>query len=178
MTATAYAAIPSAPAKPRPSEVVPLTPTALASSPHKPATHLAISSRRGAIAGCGATIVRSTETGRQPVDNPDTHLELTMIHEGPLLEYAGRDLALLQWSAAVRHWLVLVLLATILLPHPVDEWGSLALLPIAVVFGCDALAVTETLVAKIRIYRAPRMLAIGIAVALLATAAHALGGTP
>ncbi len=122
-------------------------------------------------------LVVVAETGRQPVDNPDTHLELTMIHEGPLLEYAGRDLALLQWSAAVRHWLVLVLLATILLPHPVDEWGALALLPVAVVVGCAALAVTETLVAKIRIYRAPRMLAIGIAVALLATAAHALGGT-
>ena len=51
---------------------------------------------------CGAVafaLVVLAETGRQPVDNPDTHLELTMIHEGPLLEYAGRDLALLQWAA-------------------------------------------------------------------------------
>ena len=58
------------------------------------------------------------ETGRQPIDNPDTHLELTMIHEGPLLEYAGRDLALLQWAAAARHWVVLVLAAGLFLPHP------------------------------------------------------------
>ncbi len=61
---------------------------------------------------CGAVafaLVLLVETGRQPIDNPDTHLELTMIHEGPLLEYAGRDLALLQWSAAARHWVVLVL---------------------------------------------------------------------
>ena len=57
------------------------------------------------------------ETGRQPVDNPDTHLELTMIHEGPLLEYAGRDLAYLQWAAAARHWVVLVLAAELFLPH-------------------------------------------------------------
>ena len=50
----------------------------------------------GAIA---FALVAIAETGRQPVDNPDTHLELTMIHEGPLLEYAGRDLAMLQWAA-------------------------------------------------------------------------------
>src|SRR5207248_10092357 len=70
------------------------------------------------------------ETGRQPVDNPDTHLELTMIHEGPLLEYAGRDLALLQWVAAARHWLVLVLAADIFVPHLRSGWGQLALLPV------------------------------------------------
>ncbi len=120
-------------------------------------------------------LVVVAETGRQPVDNPDTHLELTMIHEGPLLEYAGRDLALLQWAAAARHWLVLVLAATIVLPHPATGWSALAVFPAAIAAGCVALAVLETLVAKIRIYRAPRMLAIGIAVALLATAAHALG---
>ncbi len=57
------------------------------------------------------------ETGRQPIDNPDTHLELTMIHEGPLLEYGGRDLAMLQWTAAARHWIFLVLGASIFLPH-------------------------------------------------------------
>ncbi len=69
---------------------------------------------------CGAlafVLVMLVETGRQPIDNPDTHLELTMIHEGPLLEYAGRDLALLQWAAAARHWIVLVLGAELFLPH-------------------------------------------------------------
>ena len=121
-------------------------------------------------------LVMVAETGRQPIDNPDTHLELTMIHEGPLLEYAGRDLALLQWSAAARHWLVLVLLGTILLPHPAAAWGALAVLPAAIALGCVALAITETLVAKVRIYRAPRMLAVGVAVALLATASRSLGG--
>ena len=70
---------------------------------------------------CGAlafALVVLAETGRQPVDNPDTHLELTMIHEGPLLEYAGRDLAYLQWAAAARHWLMLMLAAALFLPHP------------------------------------------------------------
>ena len=71
-----------------------------------------------ALGALAFALVVVAETGRQPVDNPDTHLELTMIHEGPLLEYAGRDLAYLQWAAAARHWLVLVLAAQVFLPHP------------------------------------------------------------
>ena len=71
-----------------------------------------------ALGALAFALVAVAETGRQPVDSPDTHLELTMIHEGPLLEYAGRDLAYLQWAAAARHWLVLVLAAQVFLPHP------------------------------------------------------------
>ena len=56
-----------------------------------------------ALAAVAFALVVVAETGRQPVDNPDTHLELTLIHDGPLLEYGGRDLALLQWAAAARH---------------------------------------------------------------------------
>ena len=77
-----------------------------------------------ALAAVAFALVVVAETGRQPVDNPDTHLELTMIHEGPLLEYAGRDLAYLQWAASARHWLVLVLAAQVFLPHPAACGGS------------------------------------------------------
>jgi formate hydrogenlyase subunit 4 len=111
------------------------------------------------------------ETGRQPIDNPDTHLELTMIHEGPLLEYAGRDLALLQWAAAARHWIVLVLTAQVFLPHPASAWWQLVTLPVALVGLCAALALTETLVAKARILAAPRLVGVGAVVALLGVAA-------
>ena len=108
---------------------------------------------------------------RQPVDNPDTHLELTMIHEAPLLEYAGRDLAMLQWAAAARHWIVLVLVTQVFLPHPPNVWAQLAVLPAALLILCGALALTETLLAKMRILIAPRLLAGGAAVALLGIAA-------
>ena len=116
--------------------------------------HLAASPRTGA--GCWRSRSSSlAETGRQPVDNPDTHLELTMIHEGPLLEYAGRDLAYLQWAAAARHWVVLVLAAELFLPH----WGPfalrLALLAAGLAVLCVALAVIETAQAKMRILRVP-----------------------
>jgi formate hydrogenlyase subunit 4 len=112
-------------------------------------------------------VVAVAETGRQPVDNPDTHLELTMIHEGPLLEYAGRDLALLQWAMAARHWLVLALAAAVFLPHPASFAAGLALLPAVVATGAIALGVLETLTAKMRILVVPRLLGVAALVALL-----------
>jgi formate hydrogenlyase subunit 4 len=120
-----------------------------------------------ALGSVAFALVVVAETGRQPVDNPDTHLELTMIHEGPLLEYAGRDLALLQWAAAARHWLVLVIAAQIFLPHPTSPWLQLAVLPVVLAALCGALALTETLVAKMRIFLAPRLLGVAGLVALL-----------
>jgi formate hydrogenlyase subunit 4 len=119
------------------------------------------------LAAAAFALVVLAETGRQPVDNPDTHLELTMIHEGPLLEYAGRDLAFLQWSAAARHWIVLVLAAQIFLPHATSVWAQLAVLPFALAVLCGGLALVETTSAKMRILLAPRLLAVGAAAALL-----------
>jgi formate hydrogenlyase subunit 4 len=124
-----------------------------------------------ALGAVAFALVVVAETGRQPIDNPDTHLELTMIHEGPLLEYAGRDLAFLQWAAAVRHWLVLVLAAQIFLPHANGVWEQLAVLPVALVALSAGLAITETLTAKMRILLAPRLLAVGAVAALLGVAA-------
>jgi formate hydrogenlyase subunit 4 len=119
------------------------------------------------LAAVAFAMVVVAETGRQPVDNPDTHLELTMIHEGPLLEYAGRDLAMLQWGAAVRHWLVLVITAAVFLPHPQAVWQQLALLPVVLTLLCAGLALVETLVVKMRILLVPRLLMVGAAAALL-----------
>ncbi len=129
-----------------------------------------------ALGAVAFALVVVAETGRQPVDNPDTHLELTMIHEGPLLEYGGRDLALLQWAAAARHWLVLVLAALVFLPHPTDPWLQLALLPVVLTALCAALALTETLVAKMRILLVPRLLGVAALVALLGIVAWLVEG--
>jgi formate hydrogenlyase subunit 4 len=128
-----------------------------------------------ALGAVAFVLVVIAETGRQPVDNPDTHLELTMIHEGPLLEYAGRDQAYLQWAAAARHWLVLVIGAQIFLPHLQSLWWQLALLPVALAVLCAALALIETLVAKMRVLLVPRLLAAGAIVALLGIVARLAG---
>jgi formate hydrogenlyase subunit 4 len=130
-----------------------------------------------ALAAVAFALVVVAETGRQPVDNPDTHLELTMIHEGPLLEYAGRDLAYLQWAASARHWLVLVLAAQVFLPHPGGVWWQLAWLPLLLVVMCAALALTETLVAKMRILLVPRLLSVGSGAALLGVVAWLVEAT-
>jgi formate hydrogenlyase subunit 4 len=121
------------------------------------------------------SLVVLVETGRQPIDNPDTHLELTMIHEGPLLEYAGRDLAFLQWAAAARHWVVLVLGAELFLPH----WGGfvarLGLSAAGIVVLCGALAVGETAQAKMRILRVPALLGLGATIALAGAVSYVAG---
>jgi formate hydrogenlyase subunit 4 len=120
-------------------------------------------------------LVVIAETGRQPVDNPDTHLELTMVHEGPLLEYAGRDLALLQWAAAARHWIVLVLVAEVAMPHPGPFAAQLAWLAGWLLALAAVLAVIETAQAKMRILRVPLLLGGGVAVCLLGLVSWALG---
>jgi formate hydrogenlyase subunit 4 len=106
------------------------------------------------------------ETGRQPIDNPDTHLELTMIHEAPLLEYAGRDLAYLYWAAAARHWVVLVLGASLFLPHGDGFAAQVVVLAVACAALCAALAFVETVQAKMRILRVPALVGLGCVVAL------------
>ena len=122
-------------------------------------------------------IVVVAETGRQPFDNPDTHLELTMIHETPLLEYAGRDLAYVQWAAAARHWVVLVLAAQVFLPHTRGVWAQLALLPFVLVVMCGALALVETFQAKMRVLLVPRLLGVAALAALLGVVARGVGGS-
>jgi formate hydrogenlyase subunit 4 len=128
---------------------------------------------------CGVAafaLVVLVETGRQPIDNPDTHLELTMIHEGPLLEYAGRDLALLHWSAAARHWIFLVLAANLFAPHWGGFWTQLACLLVTLPLLCAGLALSETAQAKMRILRAPLLLAGGCLLALVGAASWMAGG--
>jgi formate hydrogenlyase subunit 4 len=127
---------------------------------------------------CGAiafALVVSLETGRQPIDNPDTHLELTMIHEGPLLEYSGRDLAFLHWASAARHWVVLVLSAELFLPHGGSFVARLGATVAWVAVLCAALALVETVQAKMRIMRVPRLLAVGAVVALAGVATTIAG---
>ena len=121
-------------------------------------------------------LVVLTETGRQPVDNPDTHLELTMVHEGPLLEYAGRELACLQWAASARLWLMLLLAAELFGPKGGSFGVRLAILAATVVVMCGLVALTETSVAKMRILRVPLFLGGGAALCLAGLGSWLAGG--
>jgi formate hydrogenlyase subunit 4 len=120
-------------------------------------------------------IVMIAETGRLPVDNPATHLELTMIHEAMILEYSGRYLALVEWAAALKLLVFFSLLANLFVP-----WGiATSLSPVALLVGLAALvakllvlavgvAVLETRVAKLRLFRVPELLSASFVLALLA----------
>jgi formate hydrogenlyase subunit 4 len=118
-------------------------------------------------------IVMIAETGRLPVDNPATHLELTMIHEAMVLEYSGHYLALVEWAAAMKLFLFMTLLANLFFP-----WGMPAsAAPLGLVLGVGVLvvklavtaaglALVETAVAKLRLFRVPELLAGSFALAV------------
>lgn len=127
------------------------------------------------LAFVALVIVIVAETGRLPVDNPSTHLELTMVHEGPTLEYAGRDLALLHWSAAARTWVVLVLAAEILVPHPGSPAVQFLWLAGWISAFAVLLAVAESVQPKMRLLRVPVLLYGGAVIAMLGLASRLLG---
>jgi len=120
-------------------------------------------------------IVAVAETGRLPVDNPSTHLELTMIHEAMILEYAGPDLALVTLGAAMRLGLLFALAANLFFPWGVAQGTSvpglivatsaLAAKAAAIAVG---VAVIEVHSAKLRLFRVPELLAGGFVLAVLA----------
>ncbi len=119
-------------------------------------------------------IVMLAETGRLPVDNPATHLELTMIHEAMVLEYSGPDLALVEWAGSMKLFLFMALLANLFFPWGVPAAAGPAALGagVLVLAGklallAGALALIETSVAKLRLFRVPELLAGSFALALL-----------
>jgi formate hydrogenlyase subunit 4 len=135
------------------------------------------------LAAVALAVVIIAETGRLPVDNPATHLELTMVHEAMVLEYAGPRLALVELGAAMRLAVYLGLLANLFLPWGVATQAGVVELAVGVVaFGMKvallgaALAYAEVFLAKLRLFRVPELLAGSFLLALLAvTAAYVLG---
>ncbi|MFG1704180.1 respiratory chain complex I subunit 1 family protein [Nonomuraea sp. M3C6] len=140
---------------------------------------LAVISPASVLAAVALVIVTIAETGRIPVDNPSTHLELTMIHEAMVLEYAGPDLALIEWASAMRLSVLLGLLASLFFPLGIATAGTgmLALLLSVIVLVLKVavlgvlLALGEVFMAKLRLFRVPELLAGSFLLALLAVAA-------
>jgi len=127
------------------------------------------------------SLVALAETGRIPVDNPATHLELTMIHEAMLLEYSGRHLALMEWAAQVKLMLYGVLIVAIFFPWGMARHIDLPALSIAAlatllklsVLGA-VLATGETVLAKMRLFRAPALLNLALLLGLIGLLSHVI----
>jgi formate hydrogenlyase subunit 4 len=129
------------------------------------------------LAFAGLFIIVIAETGRIPVDNPATHLELTMIHEAMVLEYSGPDLALVEWASALKELLYLTVLVDLFLPLGMATSAAPAALIVALAawaFKVFLLAigvtVTETTNAKLRLFRVPELVSVSLGLAFLALA--------
>jgi len=124
-------------------------------------------------------LVGIAETGRIPVDNPATHLELTMIHEAMILEYSGRHLALIEWAAQLKLMIYGVLIANIFFPWGIageintQTLGVATLAISAKLTILDAvLATGETLMAKMRLFRVTAFLVLALTLALIGILSH------
>ena len=120
-------------------------------------------------------IVVIAETGRIPVDNPSTHLELTMVHEAMILEYAGPELALVTLGEAMRLGLLFSLLANLFVPWGIATRASVVSLLVGVAFLvlktvliALGVALIEVRSAKLRLFRLPELLAGGFVLSVLA----------
>ena len=130
-----------------------------------------------AMALVALIIVAVAENARIPVDNPATHLELTMVHEAMVLEYSGRHLAMIEWAASLKLLLYVSVIACIFFPFGlVTESGgavayaiSLGAYLLKLVVACLLLATLETVIAKMRVFRVPNLLGIALMLGLLGT---------
>jgi formate hydrogenlyase subunit 4 len=136
-----------------------------------------------AFAGVAFTMVSLAENARVPVDNPATHLELTMIHEAMILEYSGRHLALIEWAASLKLFAYSSIGLAIFFPAGIaqvhDPAGMLLALPVLagkLAVGGAALALIETFSAKMRIFRVPEFLAGAFLLAVIGILVHFLLG--
>jgi formate hydrogenlyase subunit 4 len=131
------------------------------------------------------TMVAIAENGRIPIDNPATHLELTMVHEAMVLEYSGRHLALIELSSSLKLLLYVSLIACLFAPWGIDSAGAaIPTLAIGVAayigklaVGGFLLALFETSIAKMRVFRVPEFLGAALMLGLLATLLRFVSGS-
>jgi len=128
-----------------------------------------------ALAFAALFLVLIAETGRIPVDNPATHLELTMIHEAMILEYSGPYLALIEWAASIKQLVLMTLMINVFWPFGLSAawspsgvlaglgWLALKLL----ILSCTVVLV-ETANAKMRLFRVPELMAVAFTLGALA----------
>jgi formate hydrogenlyase subunit 4 len=134
-----------------------------------------------AFAALAFLIVLLAENARIPVDNPNTHLELTMIHEAMVLEYSARHLALIEWASSLKLFAYFSIGIALFLPYGIAEVGHWSALPLSILLlllklalAGAGLAFFESLSAKMRIFRAPEFLGTAFLLAVLGLLIHFL----
>jgi formate hydrogenlyase subunit 4 len=136
------------------------------------------------FAAIAFAMVFLAENARIPIDNPTTHLELTMIHEAMVLEYSARHLALVEWASSVKLFNYACIGIALFLPWGIAIHGAtpgavlvaVVALIVKLAFGGTVLALIESVSAKLRIFRAPEFLAMAFLIAVLGLLVHLLLG--
>lgn len=158
--------------------------TALTSLVDGYATHPSVIDPSVIFAAIAFLMVLLAENARIPIDNPATHLELTMIHEAMVLEYSARHLALIEWASSVKLFNYACIGIALFLPWGIAIHGdnpgailiALAALIVKLTLCGAGLALIESLSAKLRIFRAPEYLATAFLIAVLGLLVHLLLG--
>jgi formate hydrogenlyase subunit 4 len=134
-----------------------------------------------AFAAVAFVMVLLAENARVPVDNPATHLELTMVHEAMILEYSARHLALMEWAHALKLMVYFAIGIALFLPWGIAQAGDWGMMPAAILWFVAklallgaGLALLETVSAKMRIFRVPEFLGMAFMLAVLGMLIHFL----
>ena len=127
------------------------------------------------LAACSFMMTLLAENARIPFDNPTTHLELTMVHEAMLLEYSGRDLAMMELSSMIRLSLFMAVIGSLFFPwgistvsDPTTLLISLIIAMVKMVVVAFALALIESVLCKSRLFKTPNLLTVSFALSLIA----------
>lgn len=131
------------------------------------------------LVACALGIVMLAENCRIPVDDPNTHLELTMIHEVMVLDHGGPDLAFILYGAALKLWLFAALLITVILPAATGIMVVDLMLTVLAILGVAMLVgIVESCMARLRLVRVPQLLVSAAALSALAFVLEFQGGPP
>ena len=127
------------------------------------------------LAACSFMITLLAENARIPFDNPTTHLELTMVHEAMILEYSGKELAMMEYSSMLRMTVFMAMLGSLFLPWGISCTGEPVSLVISLVLALAkmlviafAMALVESVLCKSRLFKVPNLLTVSFALSLIA----------
>jgi formate hydrogenlyase subunit 4 len=128
------------------------------------------------LVGCSWFVLLLTENSRIPVDDPNTHLELTMIHEVMVLDYSGPDLAFILYAASLKMWIFAALVVNLVVPmHSLVPWLQVPAFLLGMVFVMVLVGVVESILARLQLLQIPKILVGSALLSLIALIVRLLG---
>jgi formate hydrogenlyase subunit 4 len=128
------------------------------------------------LVACSWFVLLLTENSRMPIDDPNTHLELTMIHEVMVLDYSGPDFAYILYAASLKMWIFAALVVNLVVPmHSLTPWLQAPVFLLGIVFVMVAVGVVESILARLRLQQIPKVLIGSAILSLIALIVQLMG---